>query len=501
MSNTNDFDPPETDLELDPDNGFEEFDNEKGKSVGSSWKNSPLMKFGLVGAAVLVVVAIVSLFGGNSTQTPPSVVGKGSGSGFKDTPGTKEVTPVMKEALEEHNQQVVENAQKTGTSAIATPIDPPKAILEVSNGKSQTEDPLLRWQQMQEERAKAQREQQQVQAQKPQTDPQRETRLNAMITSMTSQMGEVLGKDKDKKLQHMAVVSPAELLANNGQQVAGPGGDVVNANVSTTGEVAKPANIILAAGKVEYAQMMLEANSDIPGPVVALIASGVFKDGRLLGKFTRKEDYLVITFSTLVTKKGTSVPINAYAVDPQSSLTGVATDVDHRYWKRVILPAAAKFVKGLGEAYAQTTTSTTQNSTTTTTATTDLNTKQELGKAVSEGASSLGQIFDDEGKATEPLVIVAAGTPIGVLFMESVTDQSILKARAGVSNVSPGQQQSLQQQQGMQPQMQMYQGAMNPLQQLQYGLQNQQFMQQGTVTGNGNNTQFGEPTVPQSSGQ
>ncbi len=483
MSNTsNEFgQDPMNEPDLDQDSGFEEFDDSQGKSIESSWKNSPMVKFGLIGAAVIVVIAMVSLFGGSSTPTPTSVLSKSAGNDLKDAPGTSELTPVMKEALEERNQQVVEEAQKKGTSAIATPIDPPKAVLEVTDDSRKSEDPLLRWQQMQEERAKSQQEQVAVE-QKPQTDPQREARLNGMVSGMSNQFNEILNnRAKDKKLQHIEVVSMADLMKT------APDGAVATGDLAAAGtaasvgvaEVKKPVTIILPAGKIEYAQMMLEANSDIPGPVVAMIASGTFNGGKLLGKFTRKDDYLVITFTTLVTKKGTSVPINAYAVDPKSSLTGVATDVDHRYFRRVILPAAAKFIEGLGDAYAQTTTTTSQSSSSTVTSSQKMNTKQQFGKGVSEAASSMSDILDEDAKKTEPLVIVAAGTAIGVLFMEPLTDDSLLRARAGVSTAAVGQQPGGQQPATVNPYQQQGTGYMNPLQQLQYGLQGQQFLQQG----------------------
>jgi intracellular multiplication protein IcmE len=212
-----------------------------------------------------------------------------------------------------------------------------------------------------------------------------------------------------------------------------------------------------------------------------MIASGTFSGGKLLGSFTAREEYLVIKFTTLVTKKGTSVPINAFAVDPQTSLTGVATDVDHRYFQRIVLPAAAKFVEGLGDAYAQTTTSTSQSSTSTVTTTEDLDTKQQFGKGVSEAAKQVGDVLSEDGKSVKPLVIVAAGTPIGVLFMAPVTDQDLLKARVGVSSTNQQQVNDTNTQQ-QNPYLQ-NQNNLTAYQQLQLGLQNQQFLQQGTYYG------------------
>lgn len=489
MSNTNNFDPPEdVDLDQIPDRDvdFDDFEDGNDKSLGSSWKSSPLFKFGIVALVIVIVIALVSMLSGDKVEAPASFVGKGNN--VKEAPGINEVSPVMKEAIEEKNDQRIDEAQKQGMSAIPTPIAPPKTLLEVPQDDAQSEDPLLRWQQMQTERARAQREQQLVQDQQTQVDPQREGRITGMAQAMNLQITGILSTDKSKQMQHMNVFSKTEIA--NG--VDANGNPVVVTNVAANGldQLAvpqKPAKIIVPAGKIEYAQMILEANSDIPGPVVALIASGEFSGGKLLGKFQAQEEYLVITFTTLVTKKGTSIPINAYALDPGTSLTGLATDVDHRYFKRIILPAAAKFVEGLGEAYAQTTTQTTQNATTTTTATTDLNTKQEFGKAVSEAAQSIGDVLDEDGGKSKTLVIVAAGTPMGILFMEAVTDKDVLTARSGVG--AAGQVNGQQQQYPVGYQQQP--GLMNQFQQLQNGLQGQQYMQQNgayNFNGNGLNT-------------
>jgi intracellular multiplication protein IcmE len=279
-----------------------------------------------------------------------------------------------------------------------------------------------------------------------------------------------------------------------GQTSIGPNGEILDSSSSL--QPSKPPVTIVPAGKIEYAQMILEANSDIPGPVVALIASGQFNGGKLLGKFTSQEEYLVITFDTLVTKKGTSIPVSAFAIDPATSLTGVATDVDHRYLKRIVLPAAAKFVEGLGEAYAETTETSSQNATTTTTTSTDLDPKQEFGKAISDAAATVGEVLSSEGQSTKPLVIVAAGTPLGVLFMSPITDQALLQSRAGISPLQGRggrqnmNQQNLDQQNQGQGQNGMFfnQDYMNQLQQFQNGLQNQQNFQQN-ANQNGNTVQ------------
>ena len=481
MSNTDDFDSPEKnndlDLGMDQDMDFGEFEDKKETSLGDAWKNSPVVKFGLIGGGILIVVVLIALFGGSDEKTPGSVVAQGDKT-FKEAPGTKEVSPTMKEALEEKNQERIDEAQKQGGSAMPTPIEAPKTLLDVPDDGGDGEDPLLRWKRMQEERARAQREQQMLQTQAPQADPKRDAAVQGMANGMSAQMSDILGKERKLGLQHMAVFDMSKLESKTSgiNEISGLQG------ASTTGDAnKKPEKNILSAGKIEYAQLVLEANSDIPGPVVALLASGPFSGAKLLGSFTAQDEYLVVKFTTLVTKKGTSVPIDAFAVDPTTSLTGVATDVDHRYFRRIVLPAAAKFVEGLGEAYSQTTTTTSQGTSTTTTTTEDLNTEQEFGKAVSEAAKQVSDVLTEDGKNLKPLVTIAAGTPLGILFMKGVTDQNIIDAQNGVN---PGQATAEQNAQDQTQQQNM--NNLTPYQQLQMGLQNQLFMQQGNYSGSTN---------------
>jgi intracellular multiplication protein IcmE len=483
---------------------FGEFDDNQGSSEKIDFKKSPVFKFGVVALVILAVIGIVSFFGGETIDTPTSIVAEGDDQ-FKEAPGTKEVTPVMKQALEEKNEQRIEEAAKFGTSAIPTPIEPPKTLLEVTAEESQSEDPLLRWQQMQSERARVQREQQIIQQQQAQGDPQRIERINNFAAAMSSQIQGIMGEKQEAKMQNMTVTDVAALLGGEGQGGVGGGfagsGPMAGPNGMIGAAPSKPVTVIIPAAKIEYAQMLIQANSDIPGPVIALLASGPFSGSKLLGQFTKEEKYLLITFSTLITKKGTSIPINAVAVDPNTNLTGIATDVDNRYLQRLIIPAAAKFVEGYGSALAQTLSTTSLNATTTVTTEPEPDAKEELGKGLEEAAKTASEIIEEDADDIEPLITVAAGAPLGILFMQPVTDQTVLMARSGMGGSANPQGMQGQQPQGMMPFniqggqqsgfMPYQQGvANNPMQLLQSGLQNQQFMQQG-------GQMMGMPSYPQ----
>lgn len=496
-------------IDSDLDNDFGEFDSDPQRtSIGKVIKENPAVKIGLVVAALLVVIGAITLFGGSTETAPSSSVG--GGNDVREIPGTAELSPEMRAVMEENNEQRVEQAQREGTSVIPQPIDTPKEQLPVPVDETPADDPLQRWREIQEKRVATQTttQQQVVAQQQPAQDAARSQALQGLITSMNTQMSQILASKKSGGIQSMTITDIKALMAARQQaeqQLAqlngGNNGFPQQANAMidpTTGLPMNttPAKILLPAGAIEYAQLLIEANSDVEGPIVSMIVSGPFAGSRVLGTFQRKEKYLVLQFSTLVNKKGISIPINAYALDPDTTLTGMATDVDNRYWQRVILPAAAEFVSGMGQAYADQ-----QGDTTIVTGDVvvqdkpPLNTEEQIAAGVSEAADRVSEILDEEGDKIEPLVRVRAGTPMGILFMAPITDQDVI---AGTTNPTSARIANQQQQQNLfqQQLFQQQQQAGNPA----YLIQGLPGLQQGGLQGFQQMQQQGTGTAGASSG-
>lgn len=446
MANKDDQNPDDL-MDFEPEGDFSEFEDDKSAtSLGQTVKNNPLIKIVLVVVGLVVVIGGVMMFGGEKAEAPRSSVG--APNDIKETPGTKELTPLMNEAMEEYNQQRIQEAVNQGSSVMPVPIDPPKTFLPAPSDAATTEDPLQRWRLMQEERLKVQREQEQLQVQSQQSgqnDPANQQAVQQMAASMSAKMSEILSSAPARTISYMKVTEDKTQAGGVGAAGAGgalgPGGAMANR---------EPLEVVIQAGQILYAQLLNEANSYVKGPIIALLAQGPFSGSRVLGSFEKKEELLVMRFNTLVTKEGFSVPITAYAMDPDTTLVGMATEVDHRYWKRVILPAAAEFIQGVGEAIADSgsnTSVTVNGGSTAVEQNNDFDTREELAKGVENAFEKVGDILDDEGSDTEIRVIVKAGTPLGLLFMESVTKQSIEEARYGRSAVNGQQPQQMQQQQ------------------------------------------------------
>ncbi len=457
---------------IEPDTDFGEFDQVKsGSSLADLWNNNPLVKIGLIAAALVVVVGSIVLFGGDAQQTPDSMVA--AGSEVKETPGTKDVSPAMREAIEENDQQRLEEAVNTGGSMLPTPIGAPKEQLPVPADGAAQEDPLQRWRDLQEQRI---REQQQTQVAQQvavpvQPDPQEQQELANLTSTMSAQMGSLLSNRDPKNLQYMQVTDMQALLDRlqaadqaaaqaQFQQVSAEQGAITNGIDPRTGQPITPVKILIPAGTIEYGQLLIEANSDIQGPVLALIASGPFSGARVLGNFSRTDNYLVLQFTSLTQKNGVTVPIQAIAVDPATTLTGVATEVDRRYFTRIVLPAAARFLQGIGEAVAnqQTGTTVTVNGQTVIQENGDIDVEEQLNKGLERAAERAADVLEDEGNNTQPLVRVKSGAALGILFTAPVTDQDLEAVRFNQNTALQQREQQAQQQSLLQQQQLLQQG-------------------------------------------
>ncbi len=464
-----DFDTADTDLDTD----FGEFDQDSEKgSLSDLVKQNPAVKIGLVVAGLLVIVGAITLFGGSEATGPSSTVT--AGNDLKQAPGTADLSPEMKQVIEETNQQNQEEAQKQGTSFMPQPIETGKTQLQLPAEEATAEDPLLKWRQIQDERLKAE----QAQATQEVQDPAKAQAVSNLVAQMNAQMSQILSGKKIENLKSMQITDLQQLLeaqqkAQQNSQATQQASQQLN-DPNSPLISGPPAKVILPAGAIEYSQLLIEANSDIPGPIVAMIVSGPFNGSRVLGTFQRSQKYLVLQFRTLINKKGVSIPIDAYALDPDTTLTGMATDVDNRYWERIVLPAAADFIEGVAEAYADK-----QGTTTVVTGDVvvqdepEIDYQEQLASGLEKAGERAGEILEQEGDNVQPLVRVRAGTPMGILFMTPITDQDLL---VGSNNPETArtrmeqQQQNLLQQQfqqsGGQPQSPLYllqglQGAQN----------------------------------------
>jgi intracellular multiplication protein IcmE len=183
---------------------------------------------------------------------------------------------------------------------------------------------------------------------------------------------------------------------------------------------ASATEILVSAGRGVFAHPVLAVNSDQSSPVVLQADSGPIAGDRMIGTFARQNDRLVIHINTVI-HHGQSLSVDGLVVAPDTMEAGVASGVDQHYLSRFVLPAAAAFVEGLGQAIA-----TTSNTATVLSPfggasyATQLNLKQQTGVAAGVAAAQVGATLN-AAAPKGPTVSLDANVAVGVMFLSNVT--------------------------------------------------------------------------------
>ncbi len=181
-----------------------------------------------------------------------------------------------------------------------------------------------------------------------------------------------------------------------------------------------PATVLIPAGKGVYARTKLEANSDTGGPVVVTAESGPIAGDDMTGTFSRRGDRLVVELNSITLQDGEQQSIDALVIAPDSMETAVASSVDPHIMSRFVLPVAAAFVAGLGQAIEQSNATVAVSPLGGYTAQNHLNFNQQLGVAAGAAGTQM-QNFLLQDRPNGPTVRLAAGVNVGVIFLKPLT--------------------------------------------------------------------------------
>jgi intracellular multiplication protein IcmE len=187
----------------------------------------------------------------------------------------------------------------------------------------------------------------------------------------------------------------------------------------------KPA--LIKSGTIYFAVLDTAVDSDYPDtPVMATIIEGPFKGAKLLGRLglATGQDKVSLNFTQMDEEGWPSAKsISAYAIDPDTARTVMASEVDHHYLARFGTIMATSFLQGYSSAITNAGTSTTGIFGTSTT-------HPELSPG-SKFAVGLGQIGTNLNEialqnVNRPTTVkVTAGVGIGILFASEVSDEDV----------------------------------------------------------------------------
>lgn len=378
-----------------------------GAALGEAWRTSPLFKGLVILLGLIVIFILFGLSGDDEAMIPVSDVTHPSQVNSNPL-NPDPLNQYYADALEQKNQQTIDQALQTGGSAIPQPTT---VDVKPQINDNLDDDPLANWR-----RSLAEAET----APPPlPTGPARPSRdLTALSGAMRAQMQQLIEAQAPRQ---MVVIPVTDQPLPDLTGVPGAAsGDTASANPGGI-----PAEVLQPAGVVVYGQLLTEANTDVPAPIIANVLSGRFAGGKLIGKFVESSEFLTISFNRLV-HEGKEYDVEVLAVDPDTTLAGFATEVDHRYFARVLLPAAATFVSEFGKALSERETTTFVSGDTVVQDSQPLDTGEALTAGAAEAADVVADFLKNEADQTRRLVRVAPGTAMGLLFLSAVEEAPTL---------------------------------------------------------------------------
>jgi intracellular multiplication protein IcmE len=182
-----------------------------------------------------------------------------------------------------------------------------------------------------------------------------------------------------------------------------------------------PGRILVPAGRGVYAHPVLALNSDETSPAVFQADSGPLAGDRMIGTFAKQANRLIIHISSVI-HQGEQISCDGVVIAPDRMEASVASRVDEHYISRFVLPAAAAFVAGLGQAIEQTSNSVAVLSPFGGATTTNhLNIQQQLGVAAGTASTQLGTIINQEAPKG-PTISLEANVAVGIMFLSNVLE-------------------------------------------------------------------------------
>ncbi len=379
----------------------------------------------IIGLAILV--GIIRLIRAPAQQNTADT-GLASAPIQKTAPGLNSTTPEYAQLQQQLNQQRIQQAEKTGGSAIPslTYQNPTPAQPSVQSGSAAPDQT------------------------NPQVDPQVDPQIAALqaqvaeqnqeIQQATAQQIQQTAMDKSGAMRAQAQQllqawgqSPTQAyeVGMSDEQLAAAG--LAPRGATTVSTPSSTAPVLIKAGDIQFAVLDTAINSDEPGPVMATVVLGPYKGAKLLGDLSTTKNLpgsnggeaVVVRFSVMsFAGLERSLSISAVAIDPNTARTALASDVDHHYLLRYGSLFASSFLNGYGNAALQAGSSVSQNSDGGTFTTyPEASPKREVASGLGTVGQNWGQQLGDTFNR-QNTITVNAGVGLGILFLTDVSANS-----------------------------------------------------------------------------
>lgn len=256
------------------------------------------------------------------------------------------------------------------------------------------------------------------------TAQDRQARIDALANAMNGQASQLIAFWEPPTLEHKEGVQEEKTetsIEKTNILKAGAGGD--------EGGLGGGAGIpIIKAGTIIFGVLDTTVNSDYPDtPVMVTIVEGRYKGAKLLGKLNTATnvagqlDRVSLTFTLMnMDEWPRSKGITAFAIDPDTARTAIASSVNYHYLKRFGAIMATSFIQGYANAIQTSGSTTTTGIFGTSTQHPKFSTGEKLASAIGQIGTNLGAVTQNYVNIP-PTVRVDAGASLGILFMADVT--------------------------------------------------------------------------------
>lgn len=172
-------------------------------------------------------------------------------------------------------------------------------------------------------------------------------------------------------------------------------------------------------------------------PVLGCIDTGRYAGAKLKAPEGAKlsGNGVIIHFTTM-TLNGQNYKVDAYALDDKTLVANIATDVDHHYFRRIVLPSVFGGAGEAGQLYAQSNTQLLSNGFNSVTARPGLPDPTAVAGVITGGmAQRAGQVLtNDAARLPDRTVTVKNAEVVAIQFMSAVYSTDALAPQASTAS-------------------------------------------------------------------
>ena len=378
--------------------------------------------------AVLLVGVVIAIIGirksANSSQLPTQAQTVGAPAKIRSLPGLESPSEQYTKLQKEMNLEQAKAARAQGTSVIPTLIGEVKkddkriSAVEVEKASTNPQLAILQ-KQLQQQQLLLQRQRGQLQQRHDQRLFVARQQQQAQLQQAMENQARQLFSSWSNVPKHI-YVRGRELPKKDTGTTQGTQGVAGSDNQAVRSFSPGFSPAYIKAGDVLFAVLTTAVNSDEPGPVMATIVSpGKLQGAKLMGTLRRVEKRVMMQFTVMsLPKLRNSIRVKAFAIDPDTARTALATSVNSHYLMRYGTLFASAFLDGYAQAVESsgTTTSTTGDTIVQT------NESRSAKDRIIMGLGQVGTALGNEINLfnTPPTVKVASGTSVGLLFLGDV---------------------------------------------------------------------------------